>query len=535
VDFFRKWLAATLAAAMILVSDVTTAVAQNRSCAVKRDKIVGGSAASVAAWPGQAVLRLHSEAGRVSWYFCGGTAISDRWVLTAAHCLHDFQTTLTATVDDSKGQIHSGRLEVVIEADNLTRVADSAGYAVDRVVLHETYRAALEAAQQIPDPIERGDKLRSIAQDTGNDIALVRLARPWTGRTAVLSLSPATDPTPDAGVQVRTAGFGKTQHNKLKSSLDRFDRSDKAGELFAGSPRLLEAAVETVAPLACTNRYPTDVIGPGQICAGLEQAPKDSCQGDSGGPLVAAGVDSCPRQVGIVSWGIGCADRDKAGQLYYGVYTRVSAYADWIQTHTGPLKGASVASLSSQSTRLTEAQLGEALAQLDSLLGSAKGRVGIGIRGGNRVKLGGKVIFEATSQVAGRLVIIDINADGEVLLLYPNQYVAQGDIGRIRAGDRVAVPGPSYPGFTSFEAQKPLGKGRLLAMVVPEDFDIERFIADQPSLTKGFAARNDPPSYFMRLIAQIEAALTGPTRAGTSSADELKRWSYTITEYEIFE
>lgn len=57
------------------------------------------------------------------------------------------------------------------------------------------------------------------------------------------------------------------------------------------------------------------------ICAG--EKGKDSCQGDSGGPM----VDSAGKQVGVVSWGIGCA---LAG--YPGVYARVSTYADWISS-----------------------------------------------------------------------------------------------------------------------------------------------------------------------------------------------------------
>ena len=47
--------------------------------------------------------------------------------------------------------------------------------------------------------------------------------------------------------------------------------------------------------------------------------------------------------------------------------------------------------------RLSETELAEALGQLETLLGAAKGRVRIGVSGGNRVKLGEKVVFEAES------------------------------------------------------------------------------------------------------------------------------------------
>jgi hypothetical protein len=182
---------------------------------------------------------------------------------------------------------------------------------------------------------------------------------------------------------------------------------------------------------------------------------------------------------------------------------------------------------------LSPVLLQEGVKQLETLLGASKGRLKIGIRGGNRVRLGQQVIFEAASEIAGRLLILDINANREVTLIYPNRFVTAGDPGRIRAGQPVAVPGPDYPGFTAFQAVEPTGRGELLAVVAPEDFDIERFAADKALVGKGFQPVIDPPSFLMRIIRQIEVALSRGARSGVSEGDELKRWGYAIASYEI--
>ena len=76
----------------------------------------------------------------------------------------------------------------------------------------------------------------------------------------------------------------------------------------------------------CGNDYASSgyTITDGMICAG--EAGKDSCQGDSGGPMVGTNKAGETVLVGVVSWGIGCAQEG-----YPGVYARVAYFLDWLQ------------------------------------------------------------------------------------------------------------------------------------------------------------------------------------------------------------
>ena len=84
----------------------------------------------------------------------------------------------------------------------------------------------------------------------------------------------------------------------------------------AASNDLLRVEVSYVTTSECTSTYSYnngDITG-NMMCA--TDGGKDSCQGDSGGPLYDKDIKAL---VGVVSWGIGCANKN-----YPGVYSRVS-------------------------------------------------------------------------------------------------------------------------------------------------------------------------------------------------------------------
>ena len=128
----------------------------------------------------------------------------------------------------------------------------------------------------------------------------------------------------------------------------------------------------------------------------------------------------------------------------------------------------------------------------------------IGVKGGNRVRLGTDVVFAVHSNIAGRLIVIDVNASGEVTQILPNKYTPAHASALVAAGSDLTVPGAGY-GFSGFRAVEPLGKGQLIALVVPESFPTNSLVSDKERIAKGFAPVNTPTSYLMNLVQQVSA------------------------------
>lgn len=249
-------------------------------------KIVGGFPAKRSAWPYQAAIYANGAG-------CGGTLISPNWVLTAAHCVVDKKS--GRTIDPTKKDTI-----VAVQVDHIRKfyvkdkklVKPGKFRIVSKVIAHPGY------AKNLP--------------RTSNDIALLKLRDPVRGvQAARLAAGPATRnverPQPN-GVVV---GWGHTR------------------EEGKGSGVLRQVSVPLISNQRCRSGFngrTRSNITESQICA--DERGKGSCQGDSGGPLFSRGQDNRYYQVGVTSWGRGCARSP-------GVYTRVSKYIPWIERQTG--------------------------------------------------------------------------------------------------------------------------------------------------------------------------------------------------------
>ncbi len=136
-----------------------------------------------------------------------------------------------------------------------------------------------------------------------NDIALIKIAVALNEKPIALASASTVIPV---GASLEITGWGAT------------------AEGGAVVDSLRKAEVSYVATETCNVAQAYNGrIKAGMMCAGFEGGRVDTCQGDSGGPLVLKAQEVL---VGVTSFGEGCARPQK-----YGIYTRVSAYIDWIR------------------------------------------------------------------------------------------------------------------------------------------------------------------------------------------------------------
>jgi len=237
------------------------------------------------------VAALSRVSGESRVYFCAGTLIAPRWIVTAAHCFHDPRGRRIGDGD--------GDLWAEVGGARLAEVPDEAQVRFDRVFVHPDYDSASQA----------------------NDIALVRLDEEAGPLTATLAQGYGDDE--DGGAIM--LGFGSYYEGLLAARA-----TDRDGRPLAQlSDALRQARVPLVDPAECAAALGLggEATGNYQLCAGGPGAAgRGACLGDSGGPLIAGRDEAGDRLVGLVSFGSGCG---AAAPLM--VYTRISAYARWIE------------------------------------------------------------------------------------------------------------------------------------------------------------------------------------------------------------
>jgi len=244
------------------------------------ERIVNGENANISDWPWIVELELSSG------HSCGGSAINDEWILTAAHCCADgdgLQSGVTAHFFDQDFSNPEGSFS--IDARMITN--------------HPEYNAA-----------------------AGNmDFCLLKLDTPistaQTTKTVEFPCLPASPEIPH-GENCWVAGWGAL---------------DYEGDL---ANHLQTVGVHAMSQEYCAAKTADDfsALFADDICAGnaldendngLIDGGIDSCQGDSGGPLICP-VDGKAVLMGVVSRGQGCASEG-----YPGLYSNVHFALEWIQ------------------------------------------------------------------------------------------------------------------------------------------------------------------------------------------------------------
>lgn len=230
-----------------------------------QDKIVGGSEVDPLKVETSHIVSLGNG--------CAGSIISERWIVTAAHCYPVIGKFVTA------GHIN------------------------------------LKSKERIKLDVKRGYKHPDYNEKTySHDIALIELKYPYNlenmgiKKIALLTPEEASNGAIEPGVIATASGWGSLSEGGSSSNL------------------LMSVELPIVAREVAnaTNAY-KGIVDASMIPAGFAAGKKDSCQGDSGGPFTILGSDGKLILAGVISWGYGCAKPNM-----YGLYSNVSVSYEWI-------------------------------------------------------------------------------------------------------------------------------------------------------------------------------------------------------------
>ncbi|CAH1398755.1 unnamed protein product [Nezara viridula] len=247
--------------------------------------IVGGVDAKTKEFPHMALIGFEENKRKKIEWVCGGSLISPKFILSAAHCIlsNSFQY-----------WVRLGDLDTSSETED----SEPENIKVIRKIGHPQYNSNL----------------------LYHDIALFELESEAKLSTYVRPLCLHT--SKEIGSEKLVAsGWGHTRWQGRRSS------------------KLQKVVLPPVSHQVCREKYgrkhqdliPQGILEDSMLCTGSAEG-KDTCQGDSGGPLQIKrkNIFCMYSIVGIVSYGKGCA------LGYPSIYTRVSNYVPWIENIVWP-------------------------------------------------------------------------------------------------------------------------------------------------------------------------------------------------------
>jgi len=235
-------------------------------------RIVGGVVAEKHEYPWHVGVMVSVSNSDTPLGWCGGSILSSRTILTAAHCFRGLPATYMPPV-------------VVAEHD-WTVTGDG---------------------EQIMKVCDRVDHPNFDSGTFNYDFAILTLCEDIVFKKTASPVCLPSQPESDyANVPAIVSGWG----HHISGGSNQLEQ-------------LMEVDVNTITNTKCRAAYSPSEITDSMICA--SNPGKDSCQNDSGGPLITdeGGYYS---QIGVVSWGDGCAHPD-----YPGVYARVTSAERFIQ------------------------------------------------------------------------------------------------------------------------------------------------------------------------------------------------------------
>lgn len=251
-------------------------------------RVVGGQNATLGDWPWTVAI-FNTDSFGQQQLACGGTLISEEYILTAAHCTMD-QSGIKIPMETFT--VRLGDLNLQSDTDGATPV----DVQVSEIKSHPKFSLT----------------------NFHNDIALLRLATPVQFDD---NIKPACLPEPQdvtnafVNAEAVLTGWGTIGFGKEASPLLQY--------------LLMPVRTQSICIRSYSAFRSSHPIVPTQMCAGDLKGGKDACQGDSGGPLVSMD-NRRPKSpwmvIGVVSFGFRCAEPG-----FPGIYTRVASYLDWIE------------------------------------------------------------------------------------------------------------------------------------------------------------------------------------------------------------